>query len=83
MVNENGNFKEFTGGGEVYGYLGKHIGYYANVDYTWQSEPLVNPAMFTMEEGKSWIDAGNGAVENTEWMGGISLGWKLGGVWRI
>ena len=78
LVNENGNFKEFTGGGEVYGYLGKHIGYYANVDYTWQSEPLVNPAMFTMEEGKSWIDAGNGAVQNTEWMGGISLGWKWG-----
>jgi len=29
MVNENGNFKELSGGGEVFGYLAKHIGYYA------------------------------------------------------
>jgi hypothetical protein len=78
MVNENGNFKEFTGGGEVFGYLGKHIGYYANVKYTWESEPMVNPVMFTLEEGKSWNYLGNGSVENTEWRGGISVGWNWG-----
>jgi hypothetical protein len=78
MVNENGNFKEFSGGGEVFGYLGMHIGYYANVKYVWESEPLVNPVMFTLEEGKSWNYMGNGSVENTEWRGGISAGWNWG-----
>lgn len=78
MVNENGNFKEFSGGGEVYGYLGKHIGYYANVKYVWENEPLVNPVMFSLEEGKSWTYNGNGSVENIEWRGGISVGWKWG-----
>lgn len=78
MVNENGNFKEFSGGGEVFGYLGKHIGYYANVKYVWESELLVNPVMFSLDEGKSWNYMGNGSVENTEWRGGISAGWNWG-----
>jgi hypothetical protein len=78
MVNENGNFKEFSGGGEVFGYLGKHIGYYANVKYIWESEPLVNPVIFSLEEGKSWNYMGNGSVENTELRGGISVGWNWG-----
>jgi len=78
MMNENGTFKEFSGGGEIYGYVGKHIGYYTNIKYVWESEPMVNPIMFTMEEGKSWNYMGNGSVGNTEWRGGISVGWKWG-----
>jgi len=78
LLNENGNVREFNGGGEVYGYLGKHIGYYASVKYTWESEPMVNPVIFTLEEGKSWNYKGNGSVENTELRGGISVGWKWG-----
>ena len=78
MVNENGSFREFSGGGEAFGYLGKHIGFYANVDYVWESEPLITPVMFTLEEGKSWKYLGNGSVENTEFIGGISAGWNWG-----
>jgi hypothetical protein len=78
MVNENGNFLEVSGGGEVYGYLTKHIGYYVNVKHVHQSEPLVNPVMFSLEEGKSWNLMGDGSVYNTEWRGGISVGWKWG-----
>ncbi len=78
MVNENGTFLEVSGGGEVYGYLTKHIGFYVNVKYVHQSEPLVNPVMLTMEEGKSWNYLGDGSVYNTEWRGGISVGWKWG-----
>ncbi len=78
MVNENGNFLEVSGGGEVYGYLTKHIGYYVNVKHVHQSEPLVNPVMLTMEEGRSWNSLDDGSVTNTEWRGGISVGWKWG-----
>jgi hypothetical protein len=78
IVNENGNLKEFEGGGEIYGYLGKHLGYYANVKYALESLPLVEPVMFTLEEGRNWTYLTNGSVENTEWRGGISVGWKWG-----
>ena len=78
MVNENGNFLEVSGGGEVYGYLTKHIGYYVSVKHMHQSEALVNPVMLTLEEGKSWNYLDDGSVENTEWRGGISVGWKWG-----
>ena len=78
ILNENGSFLELSAGGEAYGYLTKHIGYYFNVKYVHQSEPLVNPVMFTMEEGKSWNYNSNGSVYNTEWRGGLSVGWNWG-----
>jgi hypothetical protein len=78
LVNENGNVWEATGGGEVFGYLGKHIGFYANVKQTRESEPLVKPEYFTMEEGKVWKELKNGSVSNTEWRGGLSVVWNWG-----
>jgi len=80
LVNENGNVWEATGGGEVFGYLGKHIGYYVNVKQTWESEPLVKPRYFTMEEGKMWNDLKNGSVSNTEWQAGLSVAWNWGDI---
>ena len=77
-VNENGSTHEFTGGGEAFGYAGKHIGFYANAKQTWQSEALVSPEYFTMEEGKVWKDAGKEGKTNTEWRGGISVAWNWG-----
>lgn len=78
IVNENGNVWDLTGGGEVFGYVGKHVGYYFNIEQTWQSEAMVKPEYFTLEEGKVWSNAGNGSVTNTEWRGGISVAWKWG-----
>jgi len=78
IVNENGNVWDLTGGGEVFGYVGKHVGYYFNIKQTWQSEALVKPEYFTLEEGKVWSNAGNSSVTNTEWRGGISVAWKWG-----
>jgi hypothetical protein len=78
IINENGNFLEVLGGGEVYGYLTKHIGYYVNMNYIHQSQPLVNPMMLTMEEGKSWSYLDDGSVYNTELRGGLSVGWNWG-----
>lgn len=78
LMNENGNVREITGGGEVFGYLGKHIGFYANVRQTWESEPLVKPGYFTIEEGKVWKELKNGSVSNSEWRGGLSLAWNWG-----
>ena len=78
MVNENGNFLEVSGGGEVYGYMTKHIGYYVSVNHVHQSEALVNPVMLTLEEGKSWNYLDDCSVVNTEWRGGLSVGWKWG-----
>ncbi len=78
LVNENGNIWEAAGGGEVFGYIGKHIGYYFNVKQTWQSEAMVRPEYFTLEEGKVWKEGRNGSVSNTEWRGGVSVAWKWG-----
>ena len=78
MASENGSAWEVTGGGEFFGYGGKLIGAYANVKQTWQSEALVTPDYFTMEEGKVWKSDGANNVTNTEWRGGISVAWKWG-----
>ncbi len=78
IVNENSHVWDVSGGGELFGYVGKHIGYYVNVKQTWQNEALVKPEYFTLEEGKVWRDAGNGSVANTEWRGGVSVAWKWG-----
>jgi hypothetical protein len=78
IANENGTFFEASGGGEVYGYLGKHIGYYVNYKHVHQSEPMVNPVMLTLEEGKSWHTLSDGSVYSNEWRGGLSVGWKWG-----
>ena len=78
MINENGNFIEVSGGGSVYGYFTKHIGYSFNVIHVHQNEPLVNPLMFSMEEGKSWNYLSDGSVYNTEWTGGLSVAWRWG-----
>ncbi len=78
LVNENGHVWEAAGGGEVFGYIGKHIGYYFNVKQTWQSEAMVRPEYFTLEEGKVWKEGRNGSVSNTEWRGGVSVAWKWG-----
>ena len=78
ILNENGSFLELSAGGEAYGYLAKHVGYYFSVKYVHQSEALVNPLMFTMEEGKSWNYNQDGSVYNTEWRGGLSVGWNWG-----
>ena len=78
MVNENGNVWNVNGGGAVFGYIGKNISYYFNVQQTWESQPLVRPEYFTMEEGKVWKQGRNGSVSNTEWRGGVSVAWKWG-----
>jgi hypothetical protein len=78
MVNGKGSAWNIEGGAEVFGYITKHLGFYLNMQQTLQSEALVDPLYFTLEEGKVWSDAGNGKVTNTEWRGGMSFGWKWG-----
>lgn len=80
LVNENGSVQEATGGGELFGYFGRHMGYYASAQYTWQSQPLVNPVMFTTEGGKVWTVGKSGSVGATELRGGLSVAWKWGDI---
>jgi hypothetical protein len=49
-----------------------------NAIHIHQNEPMSDPVMFTMEEGKSWNRLNDGSVTNTEWRGGLSVGWKWG-----
>ena len=78
IINENSSVWDVSGGGEVFGYPGKHIGFYANVKQTWQNEALVTPEFYTLEEGKVWKNAGKEGKTNTEWRGGISVAWNWG-----
>jgi hypothetical protein len=77
LMNENGAVKEVTGGGELVGYLGKHLAFYTNIQQTWQSQALVKPVYITMEEGKVWKEF-SGGVSSTEWRGGVSVAWNWG-----
>ena len=76
--NENGSVSYFSGGGNFFGYIGKHIGIYAGVNSRYQSQPLVKPEYFTEMDGYDWKTGTRGEVTNTEFTGGLTISWNWG-----
>lgn len=84
VANENGTAGTVTGGGNIFGYVGKRWGVYASVVQRFQNVALVKAEYFTLKNGYDWKTRSNGNVVNTEFTGGLTYSWTWGeiGVYR-
>jgi len=80
ITNENGVAGTVTGGGTIFGYVGKHFCVYASLIQRFQSIALVKPEYFTIMNGYDWRPRDNGNVINTEFNGGLTYSWSWGDV---
>jgi hypothetical protein len=80
FTNENGSVYHSWGGAEIFGYIGKHFGFYANLRDNHESEMLVSPVYFTQDEGASWKGSPKGGGDYSEMRGGVTYSWKWGSV---
>ena len=71
--NKNGSVYHRWNGGEVFGYLGKHWGFYASLRDNYESEILTDTAWLVNRQGGAY--KGN---EYSEMRGGITYSWKWG-----
>jgi hypothetical protein len=76
--NENGSVSHRWNGGEIFGYIGKHFGYYASLRDNHENQLLTNPQMLNQEEGASWKPYPGGAGDYSEMRGGLTWKWKWG-----
>jgi hypothetical protein len=80
VKNENGSAYHRWNGAEIFGYIGKHFGFYASLRDNRENQILVNPAYFTQEEGAAWKPDGKGGGDYSEMRGGLTWQWKWGDV---
>lgn len=67
----------YWGGGEMVGYIGKHVGFYANFTDNSQSQPMSTPEKLTQMQGAIL----KGQTQSTDYFnvrGGITCSWKWG-----
>ena len=73
----NDNAYHRWGGAEIFGTIGKHVGFYLSLRDNHESDPLVNSVFLTTEEGVAWKESPKGG-DYSEMRGGISYSWKWG-----
>ena len=76
--NENGSVSHRWNGAEIFGYVGKHFGYYASLRDNHENQLLTNPQMLNQEEGAVWKPYPGGAGDYSEMRGGLTWKWKWG-----
>ncbi len=72
----------YWGGGEMVGYIGKHVGFYANFTDNSQSQPMSTPQKLTQMQGAIL----KGQTLSTDYFnvrGGITFSWKWGSIGLI
>lgn len=72
----------YWGGGEMVGYIGKHVGFYANFTDNSQSQPMSTPQKLTQMQGAIL----KGQTASTDYFnvrGGITFSWKWGSIGLI
>ncbi len=74
FANKNGNALYWWNGGEVFSYVGKHLGVYASLRDQHDKDLLASPMYLNQRMGTR--PKGNGDFE--EMRGGITLSWKWG-----
>ena len=79
FANKNGNALYWWNGGEVYAYVGKHLGVYASLRDQHDRDYLVTPDYLTQRFGTR--PKGGGDFE--EMRGGITLSWNWGTIGLI
>ena len=76
---DNGNAYHRWGGVEIFGTIGKHVGFFASLRDNYESDILVAPDFLTMDEGAAWKLSSKGG-DYSEMRGGISYAWNWGSV---
>jgi hypothetical protein len=75
----NGNAYHRWGGAELFGSIGKHVGFWTSLRDHHESELLVTPEYLTTDEGAAWKVSGEGG-DYSEMRGGVSFAWNWGSV---
>ncbi len=78
VKNENGSAYHRWNGAEVFGYVGKHFGFYASLRDNHEDHLLTGPQMINQEEGAVWKPYPGGAGDYSEMRGGMTWKWKWG-----
>jgi len=78
--NENGYAYHRWNGAEIFGYIGKHFGFYASLRDNRENQIMVTPSYFTQDEGAAWKGDGKGGGDYSEMRGGLTWQWKWGDV---
>ena len=68
------------GGAEVFGYVGKHFGFYASLRDNHEEQILSSPVYITGEEGAAWKKSGELGGDYSEMRGGVTFSWNWGSV---
>jgi len=76
--NENGSAYHRWNGAEIFGYVGKHFGFYASLRDNHENHLLTGPQMLNQEEGAVWKPYPDGAGDYSEMRGGLTWKWKWG-----
>jgi len=78
IYNKNGHAYHRWNGAEVYGYVGKHFGFYANLRDNHEDHLFTSPLMLNQEEGAVWKPYPGGAGDYSEMRGGLTWKWRWG-----
>lgn len=79
-TNQRGNIYQRWWGGEMYGYIGRHFGFYAGLRDNNASEAPVRPGYLTREPGAVYKERENGSVDFSEMRGGLSASVQWGSI---
>jgi len=80
VKNENGSAYHRWNGAEIFGYIGKHFGFYASLRDNRENQITVTPQYITQEEGAAWKPDGKGGGDYSEMRGGLTWQWKWGDI---
>jgi hypothetical protein len=78
FTNEHGSVYHRWGGGEVFGYIGKHWGFYANLRDNHESKLLEKPLFLNQRTGANYKETKNGGGDYSEMRAGLTYTWKWG-----
>lgn len=80
LFNEHGTAYHRWGGAEIFGTIGKHVGFYTNLRDNTETSILSDPAYLTQDEGAAWKPDSKGGGDYSEMRGGITFCWNWGSV---
>ena len=78
IFNENGSVYHRWNGAEIFGYIGRHFGFYASLRDNHENHLLTDPEMLNQEEGAVWKSSPKGGGDYSEMRGGLTWKWKWG-----
>jgi hypothetical protein len=65
------------GGAEIFGTIGKHVGFYTSLRDNHENDLLMKPEFLTSDEGAAWKTSTKGG-DYSEMRGGVSFSWNWG-----